>query len=71
MKKYNAVFACLLLVLFTNSAAASSSLEEYFYASGKIKVVITVAAIVLIGLFVYLQRLDSRLKKLEKNKIEK
>lgn len=71
MKKYNAVFACLLLVLFKNSAAASSSLEEYFYASGKIKVVITVAAIVLIGLFVYLQRLDSRLKKLEKNKIEK
>lgn len=67
MKNCKYIVAVAAVLLF-NSASASSGLEEYFYQSGKIKVVVAVAAIVLVGLFVYLQRLDNRLKKIEKNK---
>jgi hypothetical protein len=41
-------------------------MEEYFYQSGKIKVVVGVAAIVLVGLLIYLWRLDNRVTRMEK-----
>jgi hypothetical protein len=44
---------------------AESNLEEYFYQSGKIKVVIAVASIVLTGLLSFVFLLDRRVKKLE------
>lgn len=45
---------------------APSSLNESVYASGKIYVVVACAAIILIGLILFLFSIDRRLKKLEK-----
>lgn len=60
---------CLLLVLSTvSSFAQSSGLDEYFYASGKIRVVVAVASIVMIGLLIYVFSIDRRLKKALKKK---
>ena len=57
----------ILLLMFGSSASAQTGMEEYFYQSGKIKVVVGVAAIVLVGLFVYLWRLDNRVTRMEKD----
>ena len=58
----------IFLLMFGISASAQSGMEEFFYQSGKIKVVIGVAAIVLIGLLIYLWRLDARVTQLENKK---
>jgi hypothetical protein len=50
---------------------ASSGLEEFYFQSGKIKVVVTVAAIVLAGIFTFLFLLERRVKKLENKNSEK
>jgi hypothetical protein len=57
-----------VMTLMAIPAFAESSLEEYFYASGKIKVVIAVASIVLVGLVAYVMILDKKVKKLENKK---
>ena len=44
----------------------SSSLDESVYASGKIYVVVACAAIILLGLILFLFSIDTRLKKIEK-----
>ena len=62
--KTSLTFICLLMFVFR--ASAQTGMEEYFYQSGKIKVVIGVAAIVLIGLLIYLWRLDNRVTRMEK-----
>jgi Na+/proline symporter len=53
-------------MLSTMSASAQDGMEEYFYQSGKIQVVVVVATIVLVGFFAYLFILENRLRKLEK-----
>jgi uncharacterized integral membrane protein len=70
MRKFNsALLATLVFVLaFANQASAASSLEEYFFESGKIKVVVAVATIVLCGVFFFLFRLERRIKNLENKK---
>jgi CcmD family protein len=52
--------------LLSLSTYAQDGMEEYFYQSGKIKVVVAVAAIVLAGIFVYLFMLDKKVTRLEK-----
>jgi hypothetical protein len=47
---------------------AADGMEEYFYESGKIKVVIGVAFIVLFGLIAYIWRLDRRVSRMEQQK---
>lgn len=64
--KYSLLLLLSMMVSFT--ASAESPLEEYFYASGKIRVVIAVAAIVLTGLITYVIILDRKVKKLENRK---
>lgn len=70
MRKFNsALLATLVFVLaFANQASAASGLEEYFFESGKIKVVVAVATIVLCGVFFFLFRLERRIKNLENKK---
>jgi hypothetical protein len=68
MKKFPKISFLATLLLLSVDTFAQSGMEEYFYASGKIKVVVAVAAVVLIGMVVYLVALDRRLKKLEKKK---
>jgi hypothetical protein len=63
--------AFLLLLLsfaaFTASAQASDiEMADQFRADGKIYVVIAVVSVVLIGLFAYLFRLESKVSALEK-----
>jgi hypothetical protein len=41
-------------------------LEEYFYSSGKIKVVAAVAAVVMLGLLYAIWRIDRKVSALEK-----
>jgi hypothetical protein len=62
-------FLLLLLSLsaFTASAQASDiEMADQFRADGKIYVVIAVVSVVLIGLFAYLFRLESKVSALEK-----
>lgn len=61
----NRFYLSLALVLGTLQASAQDGMEEYFYQSGKIKVVIGVAFIVLTGLIIYLWRLDRRVSHME------
>jgi CcmD family protein len=68
MKKFPKISFLSTLLLLSVDTFAQSGMEEYFYASGKIKVVVAVAAVVLIGIVVYLVSLDRRLKNLEKKK---
>jgi len=71
MKKLNPFIAFLALSFLSISAqaqaAAHAPLEEFFFQSGKIKVVITVAGIVMTGLFIFLFMIERRVSKLEKN----
>lgn len=59
----------ILLTMIIASAGlrvqAADGMEEYFYESGKIKVVIGVAFIVLVGLIAYIWRLDRRVSRME------
>ncbi len=67
MKTITTIF--LLLVTTLQSFAQNQSPEaapEGLYASGKIYVVVVCAAVILIGLLVFLFSIDRRLKKLEK-----
>jgi len=69
LKHKISLLATVILILgFTSSASAASGMEEYFFESGKIKVVVVVASIVLCGLFVFLFMLEKRLRKLENKK---
>lgn len=63
--KYITLF---LFLLFSGDLFAQDGMEEYFYESGKIKVVVAVVAMVLIGLFIYIFSLEKRLKKIEGKK---
>lgn len=64
----NRTFLALVMLLSVLPASAQSSMEEYFYESGKIKVVVVVAFVVMIGLIVYALMLGRRIKKLEDKK---
>ncbi|MGN7204673.1 CcmD family protein [Pedobacter sp. SAFR-022] len=66
MKKILFTLLMLTVSLQIFAQGASSSLEESIYASGKIYVVVACAAIILIGLILFLFSIDRRLKKLEK-----
>jgi len=59
----NLLLIFLISWLSATSVMAADPLEEYFYASGKIRVVISVVAVVLIGIITYLIWLDRRWRK--------
>jgi CcmD family protein len=69
MKKIS-LFAILLLACFAAVAQQTQPVEmaDALRSSGKIYVVITVIAIIFIGLAIYLFSIDRRLKKIEKEK---
>lgn len=62
------VITLAFLALTFAVTAQQDSLEEYFFASGRIKVVIAVATSIAVGLFIYLWRLDKKISDLEKDK---
>ena len=60
------LFTLVCLLTLAIPASAQTGMEEYFYQSGKIKVVIGVATIVMAGLIFYVWRLDNRITRMEK-----
>jgi membrane protein YdbS with pleckstrin-like domain len=64
--KAEKLFTLICMLILVMPASAQTGMEEYFYHSGKIKVVIGVVAIVLVGLIIYLWRLDNRVTRMEK-----
>ncbi len=68
MKQFINSMLLLAFMLFSVDLFAQDRMEEYFYESGKIKVVVAVVAIVLIGLFIYIFTLERRLRKIENKK---
>ncbi len=65
------VIICLFLLLTLQTQAQNGALEEYFFESGKIKVVLAVALSIALGLFIYLFRIDKKVSDLEKKTNEK
>ncbi|NND95645.1 MAG: CcmD family protein [Flavobacteriales bacterium] len=61
----NIFTAFLLSFLSFTGTAQSNSMEEFMYSSGKINVVISVILIILLFIFIYLIRLDKKVKRLE------
>jgi CcmD family protein len=69
MKKLTFILIFLLsFVTVFAQADTSVDMADTFRSSGKIYVVITTIAIVFAGLAIYLFSIDSRLKKIEKEK---
>ncbi len=61
MRKFSWIF-----MLMSLSALAQSPMDDLFYSSGKIYVVIAVLLIIFSGIVLYLIRLDRKISKLEK-----
>lgn len=64
------IFTTTMFLAISNFASAQVSSEgpemaTGFYAEGKIYVVIGVIAIILTGIFIYLNKLDRKIKKIE------
>ena len=60
-----------MLAMISTAASASAQeqinpLQEGFFSSAKMPVVVTVATIILVGIFVFLSTMERRLKKLER-----
>jgi CcmD family protein len=62
----------LLLLLLSSTAVfaqdASVQMDDALRSNGKIYVVVTVIAIIFVGIAIYLFTIDRRLKKIEKEK---
>ena len=69
MRKISRLFALLLMLLSSTllHAQGDSNMGDTMRSNGRIYVVITVILVILIGLFLYLIRLDRKMSKLEKN----
>lgn len=63
--KANVFSLVFILTSFIANAQADVEMADQFRADGKIYVVIAVISIILVGLFVYLFRLDRKVTNLE------
>jgi CcmD family protein len=67
MKKYTKILAMFLSLLLPAVAQAQDvEMADTFRQEGKIYVVVAVAAVILIGIFIYLFLLDGKVSKIEK-----
>jgi K+-transporting ATPase A subunit len=66
MKKFTITLLLLVLSFQIFAQGQMPVAEDSLYASDKIYVVVVCAAVILLGLIVFLFTLDRRLKKLEK-----
>ncbi len=57
----NKIFFTLAFMIWANLGFSQSVLEETFYQSGKINVVIAIILVILLGLFFYLVRLNKKI----------
>ncbi len=68
IKKTGFILACCLVNIAAMAQGANSNDDntDFMHTSGKIYVVITIAAIIITGLFLYLLSLERKIKKLER-----
>ena len=65
--RYITSLALLLITLHANAqSAAPNWLEESLYGNGKINTVVIVVAIILLGIGLWMFRMDRKLSRLEK-----
>ncbi len=64
IKRY--LLSLVLLVLMANDLLAQTKMEDTMFTSGKIYTFLTVALVILGGIFFYLIRMDRKLSALEK-----
>lgn len=65
MKKISLALACMLLTLSTFAQSSGVDMATGLRSSGKIWVVVGVVLTIVIGMFIFLFTIDSRVKKLE------
>lgn len=71
MKKIFTTVLLLMVTLQLFAQGQENAAVEMMQSSGKIYVVVTCAAIILIGLLLFMFTIDNRLKKLEKKSQDK
>lgn len=69
MNTFHKIFAlCALLCIGIPAFAQfEERMNDVFYSTGKIKVVIAVAAVILLGILAYVWRLDRKVSRIEKS----
>jgi K+-transporting ATPase A subunit len=73
MRKIKSFFACIALLLLTVASYAQNDgnkveMADTMRSNGRIYVVVAVVVVILIGLILYLVRLDKKIGKMEKEK---
>jgi CcmD family protein len=66
MEKYRRTLGFIAAFFLAHSANAEG-MEDVFYESGRFYVVVAILAIIMLLLFVYLVRMDVRIRKMEKD----
>jgi hypothetical protein len=69
------ILTCLLVLLcgsiWAQTPESKPDMAEQFFADGKIYVVVTIAGMLIVGLFIYLFLIDRKINRLEKQSKEK
>jgi hypothetical protein len=66
-KKFSLLWFALLSFLFMNAQDTTVEMADTMRQNGKIYVVVAVVLTILVGLFLYLIRLDRKISNVEKN----
>jgi len=66
IKRSGLVLACCFASIVAMAQSDNNDSADFMRSNGKIYVVITVAAIIITGLFLYLLSLERKIKKLER-----
>jgi uncharacterized membrane protein len=66
MKKITATFLMFMITMQLFAQGQGSSITDSLYASGKIYVVVACVLVILLGLLLFLFKIEKRLKKIEK-----
>jgi membrane protein DedA with SNARE-associated domain len=68
IKYLSALIISLLLTLINYAQTDTAEMADMMRSNGRIYVVVAVVVLILLGLFLYLVRLDKKITRIEKNK---
>jgi len=68
IKYLSALIVSLLLALINYAQTDKAEMADTMRSNGRIYVVVAVVVLILLGLFLYLVRLDKKITRIEKNK---
>ena len=68
IKYLSALIISLLLTLINHAQDDKTEMADTMRSNGRIYVVVAVVVLILLGLFLYLVRLDKKITRIEKNK---